>query len=203
MAPHWTMPIASASHDAPSVQGSAAGATRGGSLSAADPMDPIAREARRRLVRAAGAFSRDVGLGRVVGELLMHLYLTDGPLPLERLEEELNLSKAAVSIAARRLETLGLVVRDRRPGDRRRYYRTADHIGDALRLGLLTLLRRQLDAAGAELEAAEQLLRVDARGAANAERRFLLGRVERASTLRQRMAALLRNPLARWLVRMK
>ncbi len=166
-------------------------ATKGGSLPA--------REAHRRLVRTAGAFARDFGLSRVVGELLMHLYLTEGDESLDKIESELGLSKAAVSIAARRLEMMGLLVRVRKPGDRRRYYRTADHLDSALRLGVLTLLRRKIGDAAAELEAARRLLSEGGKNPGPRER-FLLGRIRRAEEVRRRIARLLENPLARWLM---
>ena len=96
---------------------------------------------RRRLVEIGGSVAQDFGMGRVVGQVLTELYLRDGPCSLDELVSDLGLSKAAVSIATRRLEALGLVRRAWRPGDRRLYYRTADNIAVALRQGFLAQAR--------------------------------------------------------------
>ena len=98
--------------------------------------------------------SQEFGLGRIVGQVLISLYLTDGEASLDQLEQELGLSKAAVSTAARQLETLGFVVRVWKQGDRKSYYRTVDTIGAALSQGLLAMVRRRVQSAGMELDAA-------------------------------------------------
>ena len=92
---------------------------------------------KRRLVAAAGRLAQEFGFNRAAGEILGSLYLTDGPASLDELEAELGWSKAAVSLAAAQLERLGLAHRVRKPGDRKRYYRSADDIGTALRDGML------------------------------------------------------------------
>ena len=50
-------------------------------------------------MQAGGATSQDLGLGRTLGQVLVYLYLTDGECPLDRIEADLGLSKASVSIA--------------------------------------------------------------------------------------------------------
>ena len=73
------------------------------------------------LVEAGGRMSQEFGLGRIVGQVLISLYLTDGEASLDDLEQELGLSKAAVSTAARQLESLVYEVRVWKQGDRKRY----------------------------------------------------------------------------------
>lgn len=152
--------------------------------------DAVAR-VRRRLVETGGAVAQDFGLGRVVGQVLTDLYLREGTCSLDALVAELGLSKAAVSIAARQLETLGLVRRVWQPGDRRLYYRTADNIAVALRQGLLTLVRQKLHAVGGELDAAAGLLPEGG----DKHVVFMRGRVARARTLTTRVDRLLNSPL--------
>jgi DNA-binding transcriptional regulator GbsR (MarR family) len=122
-----------------------------------------AREARARLVEAGGRTSQELGLGRMVGQVLVSLYLADGERSMDEIEAELGLSKAAVSVASRQLEGLGLVTRVWRAGDRRSYYRTADNLASALQAGLLALARRKLDGAGGELDRVHDLLQAAAR----------------------------------------
>lgn len=157
-------------------------------------------EIRIGLVEAGGRVSQEFGLGRIVGQVLFSLYLTEGEASLDDLEQELGLSKAAVSTAARQLESLGFVVRVWKQGDRKSYYRTVDNIGSALRQGLLAMVRRKVESAGAELDAALNML--EKHGGAEApdkKTRFLHARVRRAKTLRDRTSQILDNPLFRLL----
>ncbi|HDQ40125.1 MAG TPA: MarR family transcriptional regulator [Desulfonatronum sp.] len=148
------------------------------------------------LIEAGGRMSQEFGLGRIVGQVLISLYLTDGEASLDHLEEELGLSKAAVSTAARQLENLGFVVRVWKQGDRKSYYRTVDNIGAALRQGLLAMVRRKMTAAGGELETAlEALERHGGDDASDRQIRFLHSRVQRAKSLRDRASQILDNPL--------
>ena len=98
---------------------------------------------RKRLTEVGGRTSQDLGLGRIVGQILVHLYLSPAECPLDDIARDLGLSKAAVSIAARQLESLGLLRRSWKSGDRKTYYRTADDIATALHQGLLILVRRR------------------------------------------------------------
>ncbi|TAN38451.1 MAG: MarR family transcriptional regulator [Verrucomicrobia bacterium] len=165
------------------------------------PPSDLTQQARRQLVEVGGRTSKDLGLGRIVGQLLVYLYLWDGDCSLDQICEELRLSKAAVSIAARQLEGLGLIRRTWRPGDRKKYYRTADTIGVALRQGLLHLVRSKVESLASELDATHAALKNGARTAPlNKELQFLATRVGRAKVLRDHAATILGNPLLRLLV---
>jgi DNA-binding transcriptional regulator GbsR (MarR family) len=158
---------------------------------------------KQRLVQAGGATSQDLGLGRTIGQVLVYLYLTDGECPLDRIEADLGLSKAAVSIASRQLEHLGLVRRAWKRGDRKSYYRTAENIGAALQEGALALLRRKFDATGVAIDDALGLLRHSAGTMDAAEWAFLESRLTRSRQLHRRFSALLSNPIVRRLTRRK
>lgn len=158
---------------------------------------------KQRLVQAGGATSQDLGLGRTLGQVLVYLYLTAGECPLDRIEADLGLSKAAVSIASRQLEHLGLVRRAWKQGDRKSYYRTAENIGTALQEGVLALLRRKFDAAGTALDDALELLQQSAGAIDAAEWDFLNSRLTRSRQLHKRFGSLLSNPIVRRLVRRK
>lgn len=155
-------------------------------------------DARRRLVDIGGSVAQDFGLGRIVGQILVYLYLHDGACSLDAIGEDLGLSKAAVSIAARQLEVLGLVSRVRKPGDRRIYCRTADNIAVALRQGLLALVRQKLGTAGSALDTAAGMLPGNN---ANKEVVFLLARIGRARALTRRVDRVLRSPLLKLLMK--
>ena len=160
----------------------------------------IAREARERLVEAGGQAAQDLGFGRIMGRIVVYLYLADGERSLDEIEHDLALSKAAVSGAARQLETLGLLRRVGRPGDRKVYYRTADNLGEVFQEGLVALMRRKVSGFSAELEQTETLLRQEANGK-EGDVAFLKGRVRRARQLSNRVERLLNSRVLRYLAR--
>lgn len=159
----------------------------------------LVREVKARLVEAAGRTTQDLGLGRIVGQALGDIYLTEGESSLDDIALNLGLSKAAVSIAARQLESLGLLQRVWKKGERKSYYRVVDHLGVALRRGLLELVRNKLRVAGAELDQAEELLQEAGNGGNNDAIKFLRGRLNRARQQRRNAARVLNNPVMKML----
>ncbi|MCO5045532.1 MAG: MarR family transcriptional regulator [Verrucomicrobia bacterium] len=149
---------------------------------------------KRRLVAAGGRLAHEFGFNRTAGEVLASLYLTNGEASLDELEAELHLSKAAVSLAATQLDRLGLVHRIRRPGDRKRYYRSADDIGTALQHGILKFASARMAALQTELQEAESLLK---QAVATGGEAFLRRRVARLNQLNQRASRLIKNPLVK------
>jgi DNA-binding transcriptional regulator GbsR (MarR family) len=157
---------------------------------------------RMRLVDVGGRAAQDLGVGRVVGQILVYLYLRDGESSLDEIGEELGLSKAAVSVAARQLESLGLLRRSWRKGDRKTYYRTAENIATALQQGLFRFATQKIHAVGIELDHIHQLLEAARRGTrTDAETDFLYQRVKRARLLRERVEGMLNNPLLKLFVK--
>lgn len=160
-------------------------------------------EVRGRMIQAGGGAAQDLGLGRIVGQVLVFLYLQPEACSLDDIERDLGLSKAAVSIAARQLESLGLVKRVWVKGDRRSFYRTADNLGQALQQGVMSLIRQKIESTAGELDAAaDQLHALNGRGA-SADVRFLRSRIDRVRTLSKRIEGLLSNPLVRLLEKVR
>lgn len=160
---------------------------------------PVARPARSelaaiqsRLVASGGRLAQEFGFNRVAGQVLACLYLMPAEASLDELEQTLHLSKAAVSLAAAQLERLGLVQRVRKPGDRKRYYRSADDIGSALRHGILTFARAKMAVLETDLKQADEAL---AGVKKDAQAKFLATRVARMRELNRRAERLLDNPL--------
>ena len=156
----------------------------------------IATEIRMRLVEVGGKTSQDLGLGRIVGQILMFLYLQEGECSLDQIGEDLGLSKAAVSTAVRQLESLGLLRQVWLKGDRKNYYRTADDIGTALQSGLLSFVRQKVQSVAMEIDSANEMLEKEIKNPeASADIRFVHSRVKRAKYLRDMAANLLNSPL--------
>lgn len=142
--------------------------------------------ARMCLVETGGRTSQDLGLGRIVGQILVYLYLQPQACTLDKLETDLGLSKASVSIAARQLEHLGLIKRVWVKGERKKYYRSAENIGQALQQGLLSIIRQKVDDFGEQLETALGLLD-DADESQEQEVQFLRKRIDRANHLQKQL----------------
>ncbi len=159
-----------------------------------DSADNIAA-ARKNLVETGGRTSQDLGLGRIVGQVLVYLYLQPQECSLDVLEQELGLSKASVSVAARQLESLGLVQRVWIKGERKKYYRSAENIARALQQGVLSMLRHKVEYFGGELEQSMNLLDGEVTSENEEDLDFLRQRVTRAKKLQERLDSLLGNPL--------
>lgn len=153
-------------------------------------------EARLRLAEAGARTSQELGAGRIVGQVMVHLYLQKEAQSLDSIGEALALSKASISIAVRQLEQLGFVRRVWVSGDRKKYYRSADNIGSSLQQGLLAFLRQKAVLFGAELDAALELLGNDSDEAV-----FLRQRISRAKKLQGITLRLLGSPLLGFLAK--
>ena len=148
-----------------------------------------------RLIEAGGKISQDLGMGRIVGQVLLYLYLSPAEASLDEIGSELGLSKASISIAARQLETFGLLRRVWKKGDRKSYYKTTDNIALALRQGLVSFFRQKVSSFGSELDCT-----LDALGEEhNEELDFLRRRVRRAKQLQSRLESVVENPVVRFL----
>lgn len=156
------------------------------------------QEIRQRLIDSGGRVAQDLGLGRIVGQILVYLYLSKNARSLDEIEDELGLSKASASIAARQLERLGMIVRVWKKGDRKSYYRTADNFIQALQKGIGEFVRQKLQIVGQEIDDAHSLLSViDIDKNANEEIRFFNKRIERAMVLKKRVEKVVENPLVK------
>jgi DNA-binding transcriptional regulator GbsR (MarR family) len=159
-------------------------------------------EVRIRLVEIGGRTSQDLGSGRIVGQVMVYLYLQENERSLDAIGEDLGLSKASISIAVRQLEQLGLVRRVWIKRDRKKYYRSADNIGSGLQQGLLSFLRQKVILFGIELDIALDMLKKTLPGKKdNADVQFLRQRMNRAKKLQVILNKILGNPLVNFLAR--
>lgn len=166
--------------------------------------EKILQQARMRLVETGGRTSQDFGTGRIVGQVLVHLYLQQDECSLDGIAEDLGLSKASVSIAVRQLEQLGLARKVWKSGDKRNYYKSADNIARALQHGVLSLVRQKIQVFGGELESSLQLIdEIPAHSATKKEADFLRQRIERARKLQNGLEKVLGNPIIKLLTGIK
>lgn len=158
--------------------------------------DKKIQEARKRLIEVGGKISQDLGIGRIVGQILVYLYLREEESSNDDLSQELGLSKASVSIAVRQLEQLGLARKVWKVGDKRNYYRSAENIGKALQHGLLSLVRKKIELFGDELDASlDQLALISETTTVKSDLDFLRQRIKRAKELQSGLEKIFGNPL--------
>ena len=80
-----------------------------------------------RFIERMGQLYQSDALPRIAGRMFALLLLESEAMSLDVLAERLQVSKASVSANARLLETIGMIERVTKPGDRRDYYAaTAD-----------------------------------------------------------------------------
>lgn len=161
----------------------------------------VAQSVRGKMIEAGGRAAQDLGLGRVAGQILVFLYLQPRECSIDEIADHLGVSRAAISIAARQLESMGVLCRIWHKGDRRHFYRTADNIVSALQSGLLSLVRNRIRLLATETQAAENILKeaIAEEGQADEELAFLQRRVTRAEEIRKRLLRLIDNPIIRLL----
>ncbi len=156
------------------------------------------QEARMRLVETGGRVSQDFGTGRIVGQVLVYLYLQDSERSLDDIEKALGLSKASVSISVRQLDQLGLTRKVWKVGDKRNYYKSAENIGEALQQGILSLVHQKIRLFGGELEGCLRLINdVPQNDPGKDELVFLRKRIKRAQKLQIALERILGSPLVK------
>ncbi|WP_163339207.1 GbsR/MarR family transcriptional regulator [Desulfopila sp. IMCC35008] len=162
------------------------------------------QEARARLIETGGRVSQDFGTGRIVGQVLVFLYLCEEESSLDTIGQELGLSKASVSIAVRQLEKFGLAKKVWKVGDKRNYYKSADNIASALQQGVLSQVRQKVQVFGDELEGSLSLVsEIPNESTSSKELEFLKNRIQRARKLQKGLEVILGNPLVRLLTSIK
>jgi predicted transcriptional regulator len=86
-------------------------------------------QARRRFMDDLGHLYARYGLSVTFGRAFALLLISDQPISLEDLATQLEISKSAVSVAARELERAGVARRLTSPGSRRVLYEANDDMG--------------------------------------------------------------------------
>lgn len=164
----------------------------------------ILQEARMRLIEAGGRASHDLGTGRIVGQILVYLYLQEQECSLDGIAEELGLSKASVSIAVRQLEQLGLARNVWKSGDKKKYYKSAENIAKALQQGAMLLIRQKVQIFGDELDGTMNMVS-SIKDASDYQHElvFLRQRIARAKKLQNGLENILGNPLLKLLAAIK
>lgn len=79
-------------------------------------------DAEIKFIERFGLLFEEDGLPRIAGRIFGLLLLSQSPLAMDELAEQLQVSKASISTNARMLDRMGIAERTSKPGDRRTYY---------------------------------------------------------------------------------
>ncbi len=146
------------------------------------------------LVDAVGRISQDFGMGRIVGQIGMYLYLSKEESSQDDVANDLGLSKASVSLAARHLESLGLVQRVWKRGDRKSYYRMVDHVGLALQGRVTSMIAQRLKTVNMEMDQGGRELKRLSEVENDPDVSYMLRRVNRAESVCRKVNKIMDSP---------
>lgn len=85
-------------------------------------MDESLEEARQNFIQGMSRISHFWGFPKAMGAIYGAIYLSENPVSLDELVEQVNVTKGAVSTNVRTLERLGMVHKKGQLGDRKDYY---------------------------------------------------------------------------------
>jgi DNA-binding transcriptional regulator GbsR (MarR family) len=131
--------------------------------------------ARADLIEALGQQSAFWGVGKLTGALYACLYLSAEPLTLSDLAQDLGTTKGNVSVSIRVLESLGMVRRSVRAGDRHVYFAAETDFWQIARTVLSRRHKPEFDRAFELVARSQARLRQAPQGP---EERFALDRVD-------------------------
>ncbi|MBI2757312.1 MAG: MarR family transcriptional regulator [Chloroflexi bacterium] len=118
------------------------------------------------------------GFPKGVGAVFAVLYLSPAPLSLDELVTQSGLTKGAVSTNVRALARLGLVRRSAKLGDRKDYYEAETDFYKAIRSILGERQNREFDRAVRSVQETLEKLQAAKGSMQEAERKFLIERVQ-------------------------
>jgi DNA-binding transcriptional regulator GbsR (MarR family) len=154
--------------------------------------------ARRKFIQAGGQTTQSFGLGRILGQAFVLLYLSPKPLCLDDIAEELGVSKASISMTVRQLASWSAVKRVWVKGDRKDYYEAETDFNAVLRSGLLATLRKKLDTAGHQIDLVGNSIEETLNQSNGEERQqieVVAERLRQAKNFHTKVNGLLGNPL--------
>ncbi len=145
------------------------------------------------MIDAGGRAAQAFGVSRLFGQIYALLYLRNEALSLDQMVEDLQVSKASISIACRQLYSFGALRRVTRKGDRRDFYEAVQDFRGLVNNGLLPIIEKKLESAKVQINQCRAMLDDSKESAAIR----LLERLDEAEERRSKISSLVKNPLIR------
>ncbi len=162
-------------------------------------MDPV-QSAWDELIEAGGRTAQTFGISRRFGQIYVHVFLSEKPQSLDDIANRLGISKANASTACRQMASWGVIRPFWKKGDRKDYYVAETDFRLIIRNNVLPVLTGKLESARTHLDHCLQAMETSVDGAENPAQADLRQKLLTAKRYRDRLAALLDNPLIRHLL---
>lgn len=101
-------------------------------------------EAKSKYINAWGSLATQWGINRTMAQIHALLFITPGPLSVEELMEELQISRGNTSMNLRQLMDWGIVFKEIRSGDRKEYFYTEKDVHELARIIMAERSRREI-----------------------------------------------------------
>lgn len=101
-------------------------------------------EAKNKFINAWGSLATQWGINRTMAQIHALLFITPGPLSVEELMEELQISRGNTSMNLRQLMDWGIVFKEIRSGDRKEYFYTEKDVHELARIIMAERSRREI-----------------------------------------------------------
>ncbi len=109
-------------------------------------MSKTADQAIEAFVERLGVVAQGDGLPRIAGRIMAYLVIHGGPVRSSDLAEQLQVSRGSISTNSRLLESLSVIERVTRPGERQDYFQLRSDPYVEMLHGYLTRLRKAQEA---------------------------------------------------------
>ncbi len=101
-------------------------------------------EAKSKYINAWGSLATQWGINRTMAQIHALLFITPGPLSVEEMMEELQISRGNTSMNLRQLMDWGIVFKEVRSGDRKEYFYTEKDVHELARIIMAERSRREI-----------------------------------------------------------
>ena len=154
---------------------------------------------RARFIETGGHVTQSIGIGRVIGQIFAHVYLSPEPQTLDDMVAALGISKGSASMSVRQLLQWGALQPVWIKGERKDYFEASEDFPQLVRRALLDLIGRRMQVADNLLIDTEQWLAESGNGAESADLKFIHRRVKKLRVFRDRAQAIWDHSLVRLL----
>ena len=118
-----------------------------------------AKELREKIYSSFADLATSLGYSDVLGRVIACLLTHDFPVPLSRVAQETGYSSSMVSLSVDFLESVGMVRKIKKPGDRKLYLKADGNLLDAVKKIILARIERKVSTTLKEFEDYKKELR--------------------------------------------
>lgn len=101
-------------------------------------------EIREKIFSTFANIANSLGYSEVYGRIIACLLMHDEPISLSQVAKETNYSSSMVSLSIDFLDTIGMVKRIKKPGDRKLYLQSNGSLLDGLKKALLVRVKKNI-----------------------------------------------------------